>query len=174
MNIKNLLKRNETIVILIIIALSLVIQMKSGLFFSSNNLVDLARSLIVPGMMAAGLFMVIASGNIDVSFPYTAMLCMFAVTKLFEVTNYQGPVILGFLIAAVIGALCGAINGVLAAWLNLEPVMHTAPKTKFDPARSVKNTQVWKNIPGSETEIAIIEKDLTEYLYPFPSEFKNC
>lgn len=61
MNIKNLLKRNETIVILIIIALSLVIQMKSGLFFSSNNLVDLARSLIVPGMMAAGLFMVIAS-----------------------------------------------------------------------------------------------------------------
>ena len=125
MNIKNLLKRNETIVILIIIALSLVIQMKSGLFFSSNNLVDLARSLIVPGMMAAGLFMVIASGNIDVSFPYTAMLCMFAVTKLFEVTNYQGPVILGFLIAAVIGALCGAINGVLAAWLNLPTLIIT-------------------------------------------------
>ncbi|MBQ6519015.1 MAG: hypothetical protein IJI14_09855 [Anaerolineaceae bacterium] len=62
----------------------------------------------------------------------------------------------------------------LAAWLNLDPVMHTSPKTKFDPARSIKNTQVWKNVPGSETEITIIEKELTDYLYPFPSDFKNC
>ena len=67
MNMKKLLKRNEFYVILIIVVLSLLIQMKSGQFFTANNIVDLVRSLIVPGMMAAGLFMVIASGNIDVS-----------------------------------------------------------------------------------------------------------
>lgn len=83
------------------------------------------RSLIVPGMMAAGLFMVIASGNIDVSFPYTAMLCMFSVTKLFQVIDYQGPVILGFAIAGLIGALLGMINGVLAAWLKLPTLIIT-------------------------------------------------
>ena len=66
MNMKKLLKRNEFYVILIIVVLSLLIQMKSGQFFTANNIVDLVRSLIVPGMMAAGLFMVIASGNIDV------------------------------------------------------------------------------------------------------------
>ena len=66
MNMKKLLKRNEFYVILIIVVLSLLIQIKSGQFFTANNIVDLVRSLIVPGMMAAGLFMVIASGNIDV------------------------------------------------------------------------------------------------------------
>ena len=119
MNMKKLLKRNEFYVILIIVVLSLLIQMKSGQFFTANNIVDLVRSLIVPGMMAAGLFMVIASGNIDVSFPYTAMLCMFAVTKWFQITGYDGPVIVGFLAAGLLGAFLGLINGVLAAWLKL-------------------------------------------------------
>ena len=81
MKVKRLLKRNEFYVALIIVVLSLLIHAKSGQFFTANNLVDLARSLIVPGMMASGLFMVIASGNIDVSFLYTAMLCMFSITK---------------------------------------------------------------------------------------------
>lgn len=125
MKIQRLLKRNEFYVALIIIILSLIIQAISGQFFTANNLVDLTRSLIVPGMMASGLFMVIVSGNIDVSFPYTAMLCMFAVTKLFQVTGYQGPVILGFLLAAVIGAFLGMINGVLAAWLKLPTLIIT-------------------------------------------------
>lgn len=125
MNIKKLTKRNEFYVLLIIVALSLIIQVTSGQFFTANNIVDLVRSLIVPGMMASGLLMVIASGNIDVSFPYTAMLCMFFITKLFQTTDYQGPVILGFLLAAVIGAFLGCINGILAAWLNLPTLIIT-------------------------------------------------
>lgn len=125
MNVKKLLKRNEFYIAIIIVILSLIIQAKSGQFFTENNLVDLARSLIVPGMMASGLFMVIASGNIDVSFPYTAMLCMFAVTKLFQTTNYQGPVIVGFLLAGAIGALLGLFNGILAAWLKLPTLIIT-------------------------------------------------
>ncbi len=125
MKVKRLLKRNEFYVALIIVVLSLLIHAKSGQFFTANNLVDLARSLIVPGMMASGLFMVIASGNIDVSFPYTAMLCMFSITKLFQIMDYQGPVILGFILAAVIGALLGAVNGVLAAWLKLPTLIIT-------------------------------------------------
>ena len=99
---RNLLKKNEFYITVIIIVLACIIQVISGQFFTSNNLVDLLRSMIVPGMMAAGLFMVIVSGNIDVSFPYTAMLCMFAVTKWFSVIDYQGPVFLAFLIAGVI------------------------------------------------------------------------
>lgn len=120
-----MLKRNEFYVVLIIIALSIIIQLKSGQFFTANNLVDLARSMIVPGIMAAGLLMVIASGNIDVSFPYTGMLCMFFVTKLFQNTGYTGPVIWGFVLAAVIGLGLGLINGILAAWLKLPTLIIT-------------------------------------------------
>lgn len=125
MKMKKFLKRNEFYIILIIIALSLIIQITSGQFFTANNLVDLARSLIVPGMMASGLFMVIASGNIDVSFPYTAMLCMFFITKLFGDKGYEGSVIWGFVLAAVIGLFLGLINGVLAAWLKLPTLIIT-------------------------------------------------
>ena len=122
---RNLLKKNEFYITIIIIVLACIIQVISGQFFTSNNLVDLLRSMIVPGMMAAGLFMVIVSGNIDVSFPYTAMLCMFAVTKWFSVIDYQGPVFLAFLIAGVIGMVLGLLNGVLAAWLKLPTLIIT-------------------------------------------------
>lgn len=122
---KNILKKNEFYILIIIVALAIVIQIISNQFFTSNNLVDLLRSMIVPGMLAAGLFMVIVSGNIDVSFPYTAMLCMFAVTKWFSDIDYQGPVILAFLIAGFIGMLLGLINGVLAAWLKLPTLIIT-------------------------------------------------
>ena len=122
---RNLLKKNEFYITVIIIVLACIIQVISGQFFTSNNLVDLLRSMIVPGMMAAGLFMVIVSGNIDVSFPYTARLCMFAVTKWFSVIDYQGPVFLAFLIAGVIGMVLGLLNGVLAAWLKLPTLIIT-------------------------------------------------
>ncbi len=122
---RNLLKKNEFYITVIIIVLACIIQVISGQFFTSNNLVDLLRSMIVPGMMAAGLFMVIVSGNIDVSFPYTAMLCMFAVTKWFSVIDYQGSVFLAFLIAGVIGMVLGLLNGVLAAWLKLPTLIIT-------------------------------------------------
>ncbi len=125
MKIKELLKHNEYYVAVIIIVLSFAIHITSGQFFTANNLVDLVRSLIVPGMMASGLFMVIASGNIDVSFPYTAMLCMFGVTKLFQMMHYEGPVIFGFLLAGLMGMLLGLINGILAAWLKLPTLIIT-------------------------------------------------
>ena len=81
---KKLYKRNEFYIAIIIVVLSILIHFTSGQFFTVNNLVDLARSLIVPGILACGLLMVIASGQIDVSFPYTAMLCMFFVTNTFK------------------------------------------------------------------------------------------
>jgi simple sugar transport system permease protein len=39
--------------------------------------------------------------------------------------DYQGPVIVGFLLAAVIGAALGCVNGILAAWLNLPTLIIT-------------------------------------------------
>ena len=122
---KKLYKRNEFYIAIIIVALSILIHFTSGQFFTVNNLVDLARSLIVPGILACGLLMVIASGQIDVSFPYTAMLCMFFVTNTFKNINYAGPAFLGFLLAAVIGIFCGSINGILAAWLRLPTLIIT-------------------------------------------------
>lgn len=44
---------------------------------------------------------------------------------------------------------------------------HTAPKTLLDPAKSIKNTRVWKRFPEYENDIKIIEQELSEYLYDY-------
>ena len=47
--IKKLFRQNETYVFLILLALSFLIQARSGQFYTSNNIVDIASAMIVPG-----------------------------------------------------------------------------------------------------------------------------
>ena len=44
LKMKGLLKQTEFYVFCIIVAFALIIQVRSGLFFTSNNLMDLVRS----------------------------------------------------------------------------------------------------------------------------------
>ena len=119
MKMKNLLKRNEFYVGVILLVLCLVIQFKSGQFFTGNNMVDLARAMIIPGMLTMGVMMEIISGGIDVSFPSIAMLSMYTTVITFKSINYDGPVAVMFLFATVLGLLMGLINGALICWLKL-------------------------------------------------------
>ena len=41
------------------------------------------------------------------------------------------------------------------------------PKSVFDPALSIANTQVWKRYPEYQEDIKYIEKELKEYLFDF-------
>ena len=116
---KGLFKRNEFYVLLTIILLGFAIQWQSGQFFSANNFVDLARSMIVPGMLCMGLMMEIISGGIDVSFPSIAMLSMYSTIMVLQKTGYEGPVALAFVLSAAIGLALGLINGLLIHWLKL-------------------------------------------------------
>jgi len=93
-------KRSEPYVLAAIVVLSLLIQVRSGQFFSGNNLVDLARSLIVPGLFSVGCMMVIVSGGVDVSFPAIASLAMYVTDKILLASNYSGNVILAYAISA--------------------------------------------------------------------------
>lgn len=119
MKLKRALKRNEFYVGVTIIALCVLIQVKSGQFFTGNNLVDLARAMIIPGMLTMGLMMEIISGGIDVSFPAIAMLSMYSTVTMFLSIDYQGPVAVMFLVASLLGLVMGLINGALICWLKL-------------------------------------------------------
>jgi len=123
--LKKLLKKNEFYVSVVLILLIIVIQAKSGQFFTSNSLVDLARSCILPVMLTLGVMMQITARSIDVSFPAIAMLTMYTVTAVSTAANYSGPAWLLFVIAALLGMLLGTVNGVLAAWLKLPTLIIT-------------------------------------------------
>ncbi|AEC02466.1 ABC transporter permease [Parasphaerochaeta coccoides] len=123
--LKRMSGRNEPYIFLILILLSILIQVRSGQFFSSNNLVDIASALIVPGLFAVATFMVIVSGGIDVSFPALASLSVYAITKMFLDIGYQGNVLLPLACAVFLGALLGAFNGLFVGYFGLPAMIVT-------------------------------------------------
>jgi simple sugar transport system permease protein len=110
-----LVRSNEFYLFLVIVALAIVIQARSGQFFTANNLVDIANAMVVPGIFAVGAFMVLVSGGVDVSFPALASLAVYAATRLLVDAGYEGGLWLPFLIVVVIGAVLGAFNGLFAS-----------------------------------------------------------
>lgn len=108
---KKVLHSSEFYVAVLIVLFSLLVEVRSGQFFTGNNIVDLIRAFTVPAMFAVGELMVLISGGVDCSFPAIASLSMFVVCKSFE-TSVTNPVIF-FVVAALIGLVFGIFNGVI-------------------------------------------------------------
>ena len=104
-------KQSEFYVFLLIVVLSIIIQMRSGLFFANNNIVDIVRSMIVPCIYALCAFLAFISTGPDVSFPLIAALSSYLAIVVTYKTGYDGPWILVFLIGMVFGGIMGALNG---------------------------------------------------------------
>lgn len=110
---KRMMKRTEFYVAIILVAFCLLVQIRSGQFFTPNNIVDLLRSLTIPMMFCIGEMMVLISGGVDCSFPAIASLSMYFVcTKLDGAFDNPVPY---FIIAMVLGLLMGALNGLIVA-----------------------------------------------------------
>lgn len=109
LKMKGLLKQTEFYVFCIIVAFALIIQVRSGLFFTSNNLMDLVRSMIIPGIYAICALLSFVSTGADVSFPLIAALSAYIAVTLGN--RFSLGVIPIFAIAIVVGCLIGCING---------------------------------------------------------------
>ena len=57
--------------------------------------------------------------------------------------------------------------------LGWDKKSHTAPKTRFNPEKSIFNTQLFLKNKDFKTECDYIAEELKEYLYPFPYEIKH-
>ncbi|MDR0629313.1 MAG: ABC transporter permease, partial [Treponema sp.] len=79
---KKLFQRTELYIFGAIVLLSILIQVRSGQFFTNNNLVDLTRSIVIPALFSIGALMVIVSGGIDISFTAIASLAMYVTTSI--------------------------------------------------------------------------------------------
>ena len=122
---RRIARRSEPYVLAAILLLSILIQVRSGQFFTGNNLVDLARSLIVPGLFSIGAMMVIVSGGIDVSFTAIASLSMYMTDRILLASNYSGNVLLAYAMAAGFGLVMGGVNGLLIGVLRLPTLVVT-------------------------------------------------
>ncbi len=106
-------KSTEFYVGLVLALLCIAIQLKSGQFFSGNNLVDLVRAFSIPAMFCIGEMFVIITKGVDVSFPAIASMAMFIVCSKMEALT-SNP-LLFFLAAMLIGLVVGLVNGYIIA-----------------------------------------------------------
>lgn len=117
------MKSTEFYVGLIIILLSVAIQLKSGQFFSGNNLVDLVRALCVPAMFCIGEMFVLITRGVDISFPAIASLSMYVVCA--PMGKMLHDPISFFAVAMLIGLAIGLMNGLIIAYYKFNSLIVT-------------------------------------------------
>ena len=122
--VKKIFQSNEPYIFLIIILLGIVVQIRSGQFFTANNIVDLLSAMIVPGLFAIAEFMALIAGGIDVSFPAIACASLYIPICVFKENDIDN-VVLAFVFAAAIGLVIGIINAVLISLLQIPPLIAT-------------------------------------------------
>lgn len=113
MTFKRKINRTETYVFIALILFITLVQIRSGQFFTGNNIVDIVRSLTIPAMFCIAELLILISGGIDVSFPAIAALSMYLVST--RMINYQGSIGMFFIAGTVLGVVMGSLNGFLVA-----------------------------------------------------------
>lgn len=116
---------NEFYVASTIVLLSVIIGSMNRVFFTLGNLIDLLRNSIVMGIFGVGVLMVIVSGGIDVSFTAIASFCMFVTTKILNYYDFQGSVVVAFMIAGGIGLALGLVNATFISLFKLPTLIVT-------------------------------------------------
>lgn len=142
-------RRNEPYLFLVLFALAMLIQYRSGQFFTANNLVSLASAFIVPGLFTIGAFLVLVSGGIDVSFPALASLSVYVSTVLLINAGYAGGVWLAFALAIAVGVLLGSFNGLFVGVFRLPTLIVTLGSTYVFRGfmQGALNSRQWATIP---------------------------
>ena len=108
-----------------IIAIAIIVQIRTqGVFLSQNNIYDLLRETAILLMVSIGMMIVIITGGIDLSIgSVMALSGMLGAMVLRD--NKQIPLLLLFMIAIAIGALCGLINGFVVSKIYIYPIIAT-------------------------------------------------
>ncbi|SFB33998.1 ribose transport system permease protein [Rhizobium sp. NFR07] len=91
-------------------------------FLSERNLINILQQSSINACIALGMTLVIISGGIDLSVgPTAAIAAVLSATLL--VAGYPVPV--AIMAGLGIGMLCGLVNGVLVAYVGLQPFIVT-------------------------------------------------
>lgn len=118
---------SRMLIILVVLLLAAGITRGSA-FMSVKNFQTIGKQLTEYGLMAMGLSMAMITGGIDLSTVYIANLSGACAALMMAQLAPEGQ-IAGILISCVvalgIGILCGALNGILVAIVNVPPMLAT-------------------------------------------------
>ncbi|BAN97345.1 hypothetical protein E05_25790 [Plautia stali symbiont] len=102
-----------------LLAFMVFFSLASDQFLTVQNLLDLAESYAVTGIFALGLFVVLVTGGIDISFAAVASVVQYLIASLFVQFQFDNA-LLSILLAIVCGTLMGVfLIAILKNGLNL-------------------------------------------------------
>ncbi|HEY0209599.1 ABC transporter permease [Acerihabitans sp.] len=102
----------------------LMFSVASDQFLTLQNLLDLTETYAVTGIFALGLFVVLVTGGIDISFAAVASVVQYGIAALFINFGFDNAP-LSILLALACGTLFGMINAVLIYWLRIVSIIIT-------------------------------------------------
>lgn len=108
----------------VLLAFILLFSFASDQFLTVQNLLDLAESYAVTGIFALGLFVVLVTGGIDISFAAVASVVQYLIASLFVQFQFDNA-LLSILLAIVCGTLFGVINALLITSLRVVSIIIT-------------------------------------------------
>lgn len=114
--------RRELSVAATIASLALLLALVRPAFFATDNLLDLFLAGMPVLIVALGSTMVILTGNIDISVGSAFAICSVAAGM---AAKGGLPMPLVVIVVCAIGALLGAVNGVLVAYLRIPSIVVT-------------------------------------------------
>ncbi len=112
------------IIVLAIVAEVIVFSILSPQFPSIDNLVNVALSIAITGILAVGMTFVILTGGIDLSIGSVLAVAGIA-AAICAKTFGEAGVFVGVLAAVVVGTLCGFLSGITVARFKVPPFVVT-------------------------------------------------
>jgi ribose transport system permease protein len=94
-------------------------------FFRAANLELMARQTVIVCVAALGMTMIVVSGGIDLSVGSVVALSTVVTALLLQVNGTAGGALMAAGAAVAVGALCGAVNGLLITQLRVAPFIVT-------------------------------------------------
>ncbi|GGC11828.1 ABC transporter permease [Pseudoduganella buxea] len=121
---KNVLKQRETLLAASIVALVLLVGLRSPVFVSPASLANLLTDSTLLVMLALAQMLVIVTRGVDLSVASNLALSGM-MAALLASRNPDLPLVLVVLAAAAIGLVLGLVNGWLIGYLELPPIVVT-------------------------------------------------
>lgn len=121
--VKRRLLSQDTGLVLVLLVLAVGFSIYSPYFLTAANLSNVLLSVSVIGCMAAVSTLLIISRGLDLSLGSMVALCGMLTALTVEEWHWPWP--LGVGVGLLVGALCGALNGVLIAGLRINSIIVT-------------------------------------------------
>ncbi|MCR5627313.1 MAG: ABC transporter permease [Lachnospiraceae bacterium] len=131
--VKRIIGRAEFWIFIALVVMCIAIQaISGGQLFEPSTVVTILRSMVVDGMFAMVCLIVMVSGGFDLSFPAIAALAYsLSCTICLNMGWCQTNPLAGFIIAVVIGAILGMLNGWIISNFKLDTMIVTLGTQTF-------------------------------------------